>query len=114
MPILMTCDKRKWSEVQPWLIHADAVAALDVIEAVGDDAENCYLAAAAFARAKLKLPKNELDPDPFVTGGDLIKMGIRPGPQFKTILQSIRDGQLDGEISSREEALDHVTRLLEE
>ena len=102
LPILMAADQKKWSEVQPWLVPADAVAALDVISAVGDDRQ---LGAVAFARAKLELPKNELDPDPFVSGQDLIEIGISPGPQFKTVLQSIRDGQLDGEISSREEAL---------
>ena len=111
MPILKTADQRKWSEVQPWLIHADAVVALDVIEAVGDDREDSRLAGVAFARTKLQLPKNELNPAPFVTGRDLIEMGISPGPQFKTILQTIRDGQLDDEISSREEALQQVTQL---
>ena len=108
LPILMAADQRKWSEVQPWLVPADAVAALDVIAAVGDDRQ---LGAVAFARAKLELPKNELDPDPFVSGQDLIEIGISPGPQFKTVLQSIRDGQLDGEISSREEALVRLSQM---
>ena len=111
MPILATCDQKKWSEVQPWLIHADAVAALDVIEAVDGIADQKKPAGTTFARTKLKLTEDELDPSPFVTGQDLIEIGIRPGPTFKTILQSIRDGQLDGEIASRQEALGHVRRL---
>ena len=111
MPILMTADKKKWSKVQPWLIHTDAVTALDVIEATSNDTEDCHSAGVAFARTKLRLPKDELDPEPFVSGRDLIEMDIRPGPKFKTILQTIRDGQLDGEIASREDALDYVTQM---
>ena len=111
MPILLNADQRKWSEVQPWLIHNDAVAALDVIEAVGDRVDDQYLAGVEFARTKLKLPEKELNPEPFITGRDLIEMEVRPGPQFKSILQSIRDGQLNGEILSRDEALDLMTRL---
>ena len=107
MPILTDCDQRKWSEVQPWLIHAEAVTALDVVEAVGGDVQ----AGVEFARAKLLLSKEELNPDPLVTGGDLIEMGISPGPKFKTILQSVRAGQLDGEITTREQALKQVASL---
>ena len=107
MPILTDCDQRKWSEVQPWLIHPDAAVALDVVEAGGGDVQ----AGVEFARSKLLLPKEELNPDPLVTGGDLIGMGISPGPDFKTILQSVRDGQLDGEIETREQALKQVASL---
>lgn len=107
LPALPDCHQKKWSQVQPWLVHADAGAALDVVEAVGGDVR----ASVECARAKLLLPREELNPDPLVTGQDLIDMGITPGPNFKTILQSVRDGQLDGEISTRQEALDWVSTL---
>ena len=42
---------------------------------------------------------------PLVSGRDLQKMGFRPGPQYKTILNHLLEAQLDGEISSRKEAL---------
>jgi len=105
--ILADCDRRKWSEVQPWLIHDDAAAALDVVEAVRVDAQG----GVEFARAKRMQPEIELNPKPFVTGGDLIEMGIRPGPKFKTILQSVRDLQLDGELSTRKQALNWIENL---
>lgn len=102
--ILAQCHQKKWSQVQPWLVHDDAAAALDVVEAVGDDVR----ASVEFARAKILLPKEELNPDPLVSGQDLIDMGIEPGPKFKTILQAVRDGQLAGEIQTREQALNWV------
>jgi tRNA nucleotidyltransferase (CCA-adding enzyme) len=46
---------------------------------------------------------------PELTGNDLKCMGIRPGPQYRTILERLRDARLDGAISTRaaEEELVH-------
>jgi tRNA nucleotidyltransferase/poly(A) polymerase len=104
---LSDCHTKKWSEVQPWLIPSDADVALDVLEAVDVDAADSV----AFAREKRTLPKEALNPQPFLTGQDLIAMGITPGPRFKTVLQAIRAGQLDGEIKTREQALQRAATL---
>ena len=106
MDVFADCHQRKWSEVQPWLIHADASSGLDAIQAVRDEAKD----GVQFARTKLMLPEADLNPAPLVTGQDLIEMGISPGPKFKTILQSVRDSQLDGKISTRQKALDWVAK----
>jgi poly(A) polymerase len=59
-----------------------------------------------FMRSKLgALPAEAIRPSPLVTGEDLIRMGHRPGPRFKEILQDIEDAQLEGRIANREEAL---------
>lgn len=108
VPVLATSDQRNWSEVQPWLIRADAAAALRVIDAVDKDAA----AGTAFARSKLLLPEDELNPGLLLTGQDLIDLGVRPSPKFKTILESVRARQLDGAISCWQEALAHVSQLL--
>ncbi|QDU36653.1 tRNA nucleotidyltransferase/poly(A) polymerase [Maioricimonas rarisocia] len=55
----------------------------------------------------------EIDPPRLVGGADLREMGLRPGPEFKHLLDAVRIAQLNGEISSRDEALQHV-RLLRE
>jgi poly(A) polymerase len=44
-------------------------------------------------------------PKPFVTGRDLILAGYRPGTQFKEMLETAEDAQLDGVVTTREEAL---------
>lgn len=49
-------------------------------------------------------------PEPLVTGDDLIAMGFTPGPRFKEILTRIEDEQLDGKLTSRDQALDFVKR----
>ena len=54
---------------------------------------------------QLAWPRERLDPPPLVTGDDLRAAGLRPGPAFKQILQTIRDAQLNGEIHTKEEAI---------
>jgi len=46
-----------------------------------------------------------LIPPPLVSGHDLIAMGWRPGPRFMEVLQSVQTRQLEGTLTSREEAL---------
>jgi poly(A) polymerase len=50
---------------------------------------------------------------PLVSGRDLIELGMKPGPLFKTMLSEIQDEQLEGKISSREQALEWVKSRLE-
>jgi poly(A) polymerase len=57
-------------------------------------------------------PMEEINPPPLITGDDLKALGIEPGPQYKEILEKVRDAQLDGLITTREEALELVRRLI--
>jgi len=61
-----------------------------------------------FCRDKLKeyasQPEETLRPPRLIDGGRLIELGYRPGPLFKSILEEIENAQLEGEISSREDA----------
>jgi len=62
-----------------------------------------------FLRAKAEEFASEpLIPAPLVSGKDLISMGLTPGPQFKNILEKIQTEQLEGKLTTREEALDWV------
>jgi tRNA nucleotidyltransferase (CCA-adding enzyme) len=45
-------------------------------------------------------------PKPLVGGDFLISLGLKPGPQFKTILDVVYEAQLDGVISTEQEAQD--------
>ena len=61
------------------------------------------------AKAKLEEYSAEhLQPQPLLTGADLIGMGYEPGPQFSRILAVLEDAQLEGHVRSREEAMDLV------
>jgi poly(A) polymerase len=59
-----------------------------------------------FVRDKEReIPPDKLKPAPLITGNDLIAAGYRPGPWFGVVLTEIEDAQLEGRISTAEEAL---------
>jgi hypothetical protein len=45
---------------------------------------------------------------PLITGDDLIAFGYMPGPQFKKILSAVEDGQLEGRLQTKDEAMAFV------
>ena len=47
-------------------------------------------------------------PQPLVTGEDLIAAGYAPGPRFKQILSAVEDGQLEGRLQSKDNAMEFV------
>lgn len=77
-------------------------------------ASNGYTDAYEFVKGKLKeFGQEELTPPRLITGRDLIEAGYKPGPALGRALQAVETAQLDGEISSREEALDVARSVLE-
>jgi poly(A) polymerase len=65
-----------------------------------------------FAREKLRsTPPAQIRPTPLITGDDLIAAGYKPGPEFKQMLTAAEDAQLDGSITTKEEALEFVKQL---
>ncbi|HMC63803.1 MAG TPA: CCA tRNA nucleotidyltransferase [Gemmataceae bacterium] len=53
----------------------------------------------------------DLDPPPFITGYDLSEMGLEPGPVYKRLLDAVRDAQLEGTVTTKEQAVELVKRL---
>ncbi len=56
----------------------------------------------------------ELNPPALITGDDLVRHGLAPGPTFKPLLDAVREAQLEGTITRGEEAMALVDRLLAE
>ena len=56
----------------------------------------------------------DLSPPPLITGDDLVRRGLKPGPMFKKLLDAVREAQLDGTITTTEQAWALVERLLSE
>lgn len=52
-----------------------------------------------------------ISPAPLVTGDDLIAAGLVPGPMYKRTLDAVYDAQLEGAVSTRDEALALAIRL---
>jgi poly(A) polymerase len=57
-------------------------------------------------------PAGAINPPPLVTGHDLVRHGLSPGPHFATILEEIREAQLDRLLNSKREALEWIDRRL--
>jgi len=51
--------------------------------------------------------------DNLLQGRDLIDLGLEPSPEFKMILDEVYELQMEGTLSSREEALDYVKKRIE-
>jgi len=54
---------------------------------------------------QVELPPEAIKPAPLITGHDLIAAGYEPGPLFGEILDAVEDAQLEGALTSRDEAL---------
>lgn len=52
------------------------------------------------------IPADQVAPPPLIDGEDLIAMGLSPGPMFKAVLDRVYRAQLEGEITTREQARD--------
>ena len=84
-----------------------ALHRLDCMASHGD------LTAYEFCEAEMsKQPPAALRPVPLVTGADLIALGLKPGPAFKTILKEVEDRQLEGALVEKDAAIKYVKELV--
>lgn len=60
---------------------------------------------------KSEAPSDVLDPPELIDGSDLRQLGLTPGPQFQTILRTVRDAQLNEEIATQAEAISLAREL---
>ncbi len=51
------------------------------------------------------MPEETVRPRPLITGRELIAAGFQPGASFKEMLRAVEDAQLEGTISTADEAL---------
>lgn len=65
----------------------------------------------AYCRELLKMPPEELNPPPLITGDDLIAHGVPRGKLYRWLLDVVRDAQLEKKVTTRAEALALVDRL---
>jgi poly(A) polymerase len=66
-----------------------------------------------FVRRKLaELSQETLHPVRLISGHDLIEAGFEPGPGFSRALEAVETAQLEGEIHTRDEALEIAKRAL--
>jgi len=93
-----------WSRLQPWVAHPQAPALADLLRARAA----CGLGepdVAAMLSAQVARPRQEIDPPPLVSGSDVMAAGVPAGPAVGRALARIRTLQLDGGITTRDDAL---------
>lgn len=75
---------------------------------------NGYTAAYNYVREKLsEFDQEQLRPQNLIGGADLIAAGYRPGPKFKEALREVETAQLEGEITSKYDALELARKVME-
>ena len=57
-----------------------------------------------------ELEQSDVAPPPLLTGDDLVAAGLAPGPAFKRILDEAYDAQLEGRITTKQEAIEMARR----
>jgi tRNA nucleotidyltransferase/poly(A) polymerase len=61
---------------------------------------------------ELRQQPGGVNPEPWLTGDDLIRLGLAPGPNFKRILDRVYDAQLEGATTSVQEAEAFARKLI--
>jgi len=99
------------SKLKPILVHPGIRELLELHRADAI-ASGKSLDHVAFCERILRdTPPEELNPSPAVTGDDLVAIGMKPGREFKQLLDAVRDAQLEGQIRTKEEGLQLVREL---
>ncbi len=106
--VLLEAAGMRPSRLKPLLVHPGAAELFALHRAAGHDVDAVEAQRATWAE------EGALDPPPLLTGHDLMGMGLKPGPIFKVLLDRVREAQLDGDISTREQAEALARRRLAE
>lgn len=61
-----------------------------------------------------ELKVEERAPDSILMGRHLIELGLKPGPQFKKILEAVYELQMDGTVTTLDEAIAEAKSLIEQ
>ena len=107
LPTIEAAEKIPWPRLQRVLTHDGASELLALHEAIAGS--NDF--ALAFCHERLSWPPERLNPPQLVDGSDLIRHGLTPGPQFGSLLERVRNAQLEGHINSQDEAFALIDRL---
>jgi poly(A) polymerase len=101
------------SKLKPILVHP-GISELLTLHRADAIASGKDLTHVEFCERMLRdMPPEELNPPAAVTGQDLIALGMKPGPEFKRLLESVREAQLEGRIRTKSEGLRLVRELRE-
>ena len=107
---LQEARTQRWPRVQRLLIHEgrNELIGLLAAQAACQKADEADL---AFCRERIAWSIDKLNPAPLLTGDALINAGLAPGKQFAHLLEQVRDAQLEGELTTTEEAVQYAKKI---
>lgn len=111
---LLDYENMKKSTIKRYMNKPHSDILLDVIEAdvIGTGYAHKINPGTILKKMKEQfIEENSCNPEPLVTGKDLISLGLKPGPSFSAILYKIQELQLEGEISEKEEAIKIIEEM---
>jgi putative nucleotidyltransferase with HDIG domain len=113
--VLSESRRMRPAKLKTLLVHKgiDELLALHRADAIASGRDCDHVEYAVRMRAEWDA-SGELAPPPLITGTDLLDMGVPQGPVYKTVLDKVREAQLDGTIRTRDEAVTLVQRVLAE
>ncbi len=110
LPSIEHAHELAWPRLQRLLVHQGSNELMVIADATwGNDH-----AGVKECRRRLAMPAEELNPEPLLTGDDLIRHGVTPSPLFGQLLDSIRDEQLLGHLRDRQQAQKFADQWLQD
>jgi poly(A) polymerase len=110
--VLLDAPTMRASRLKSLLVHPGIGDLLALHRAIAR-AGGTTLAHVEFCERMIReTPPEVLNPPPVLTGEDLIALALKPGPAFKRLLDAVREAQLEGRVTTKEEALALVRQLL--
>ncbi len=107
---LIDARRSPWPKLQRLLISDGIDELLALREAIAQ-ASGRAVDDVGYCRELLKLPPDQLDPPPLLTGDDLIRHGVPRGREYQPLLTAVRDAQLEKKITTKDEAIALVDEL---
>ena len=105
-------DRMKKSTLRKFLAREDidGLIAIGIADCMGTEGNSDFILEwkGFIDNKREEFRQLELLPKPFISGRDLIELGMSPGPNFKKILGEVFDKQLEGELTSKEDAIHYV------
>ena len=110
---LHAAQTQRWPQLQRILIHEGRDELVSLL-AAQTACQQTGAADLAFCRERIAWPAEKLNPPPLLTGDSLIEAGLSPGKKFAKLLEEVRNAQLEGRVTTREEAMHYVKRMAAE
>jgi tRNA nucleotidyltransferase/poly(A) polymerase len=112
LPVVEQARQRTWPQLQRVLADSRAEPLVTLLRAttIARHGVDAPLGDWQHCRQRLSLPQEVLNPAPLIDGHQLQKLGIPPGPALGKLLEKVRDAQLEGRLTSTDEALQWAAR----